>query len=267
MTHDDWERLPRVVQHPLAIAHNMPNAILASAGKGSVQNRGLKYKCEATTLEGFIQQLAVGYVARRYFFYVSGRVPRRLAPGEHDTRLLNKFDVARSKWSRYRRTKRQGPDGRPLGNVQYLRFRDFWVLLATAGHHRFFQEHTQATSEGVDAVRQYKDVRRTPLVFGGYSIGHCNKLSVRISRQAYRELKDHFLQLAQAYRTTDRLEQEFRRSPFEPYGGVTRQMFAVLRAVNRQRKTAGLPPVPPSCVRVKRRAVKPFAEPIYQLAA
>lgn len=232
-----------------------------------VRNWSVNYRCEATTLEGFVQQLAVGYIARRYFFYVCGRVPQRLTAQEHDRRLLAKFGVAISKWSRYRRTKRVGPDGRPLANVQYLRYSDFWVLLATAGHHRFYAEHIQSDARGLIAIRQYKDVRLTPIVFGGYSISHNGKASVRISRQAYRELKDHFLKLATKNPTTDRLEREFRRSPFEPYGGVTRQMFAVLKAVNRVRRTAGLRTVPRSCVRVKRQAVKPFEPVSIQLAA
>ncbi len=231
---------------------------------------GSGYKWEATSLEGFVQQLAVGYVARRYFFYVSGQVPGRLSPQEHDRRILEKFDVAHSKWSRYRRTKRTGPNGRPLANVQYLRFSNFWVLLATTGYHRFFREHEQFGDDGINRLCQYSDVRETPIAFGGYSIGHNGKASVRISRTAYRELKGHLLQQATASRSTELLEREFNRSPFEPYGGVTRQMFAALRAVNKVRKRAGMRPVPNQCIRVKRKAVKPF-EPFesdfYRLAA
>jgi len=226
-----------------------------------------RYRWEATSLEGFIQQIAVAYVARRYFFYVSGKVPHRLNVAEHDQRMLQKFEVARSKWSRYRRTKRTGPDGRPLANVQYIRYRDFWVLLATSGYHRFFQEHQQPGLDGIKTIGQYKDARETAIVFGGYSIRHKGRTSVRMSRHAYRELKQHFLNLATASRSTQRLEREFRRSPFEPYGGVTLQMFAVLRAVNRARKRAGLTRVPNDCVRVRRKAVKPFEKRIYRLAA
>ena len=82
-----------------------------------MQPRSPNYKWEATSLEGFIQQLAVAYIARRYFFYVSGCVPGRLSTPEHDRRMVKKFDVARSKWSRYRRTKRTGPDGRPRNSA------------------------------------------------------------------------------------------------------------------------------------------------------
>lgn len=127
------------------------------------------YRWNATTLEGFVQQLAVAYVARKYFFYVTGWVPQRLTAAEHDERMLAKFDVARSKWSRYRRKQRRGPDGFPLANVQYLRYRNFWVLLSTAGHHRFFDEHSRTNVRG--GKRQYVDVREQPICFGGYSIG------------------------------------------------------------------------------------------------
>jgi hypothetical protein len=99
-------------------------------------------------------------------------------------------------------------------------------------------------------------------------VGHRNgKASVRIELRAYRQLKDHYLKLATDIRSTEMLEQEFQHAPFEPYGGVTRQMFAIQRAVNRSRRVAGLLPVSRECVRVKRRAIKPFEVKIYQLAA
>jgi hypothetical protein len=216
------------------------------------------YKWEATTLEGFIQQLAVGYVARGYFFYVTGRVPKRISAAEHDRRLIAKFDVAKSKWSRYRRKLRLGPDGRPLANVQYLRYRDFWVLLATAGHHRFFTEH-EGRNGLQPLTRQYRDVREAPITYGGYSVSWRGRASVRISPSAYSDLKAHFLHLA-VKESRNSLEREFSRAPFEPYGGVTRQMFAILRAVNRVRRTAGLPLVPRLSIRVKRQVVRPFDE-------
>lgn len=219
----------------------------------------LKYKWEATTLEGFIQQLAVAYIARGYFFYVSGYVPKRISAAEHDQRMLAKFDVAKSKWSRYRRRKQRGSDGRPLANVQYIRHGDFWVLLATAGHHRFFTEHKKFDEMQWQMIRQYRDVREAPISYGGYSLSWRGRATVRISPQAYRDLKAHFLHLA-AKESRNSLEREFSRAPFEPYCGVTRQMFAILRAVNRVRRTAGLPLVPRASIRVKRQVVKPFDE-------
>ena len=218
-----------------------------------------RYRWNATTLEGFVQQLAVAYIARGYFFYVTGFVPERISAAEHDGRLLAKFDIVQSKWSRYRRKLRTGAAGRQVASVQYLRYRDFWVLLATAGEHRFFQEHQKQLAKPWLVERQYRDVREVPIVFGGYSVSWRGRVSVRMSPEAYRELKTHFLHLA-AKETKDSLEWEFRRAPFEPYGGVTRQMFAILRAVKRVRRTAGLPLVPRASIRVRRRVVKPFAD-------
>jgi hypothetical protein len=215
------------------------------------------YKWEATTLEGFIQQLAVGYVARGYFFYVTGLVPKRISAMEHDRRLLTKFDVARSKWSRYRRRRRLGSDGRPLANVQYLRHDSFWIMLATHGEHRFFAEHEGRDGKSLCTERQYRDVRESPIVYGGYSVSWRGRTSIRISPRAYNELKSHFLYIA-TRETVATLEREFRFAPFEPYAGVTRQMLSILRAVNRARKTAGLPVVSRESVRVRRQVVRPF---------
>jgi hypothetical protein len=231
----------------------------AEETRGTLTTQKPKYKWEATTLEGFIQQLAVAYIARGYFFYVSGHVPKRISAAEHDQRMLAKFDVAKSKWSRYRRRKQRGSDGRPLGNVQYIRHGDFWVLLATAGHHRFFTEHKKFDEIQRQLIRQYRDVRETPITYGGYSVSWRGRASVRIGLQAYRDLKAHFLHLA-AKESRNSLEQEFGRAPFEPYAGVTRQMFAILRAVNRVRRTASLPLVRRASIRVKRQVVKPFDE-------
>ena len=149
--------------------------------------------------------------------------------------------------------------GRQLANVQYLRFRNYWVLVATAGEHRFFEAHRTTGGERLLVEPQYRDVREMPITFGGYSVSWRERVSIRISPSAYRELKASFLQLA-TVEAKNFIEREFRRSPFEPYGGVTRQMFAILRAVNRVRRTAGLPLVSRTSIRVRRRVVKPFAD-------
>jgi hypothetical protein len=220
------------------------------------------YRCVATTLEGFVQQLAVAYVARRYFFYVTGRVPARMAATEHDRRLLAKYDVALSKWSRYRRRRRASEQGQRAASVQYLRYGQFWVLLATAGEHRFFHEHQGSISDkGRVPRRQFHDVRERPISFGGYSIGWRKRVTIRIAPRVYRELRKHFLDMALATYATGRLEREFQAFPYESYAGVTRQMLAIFRAVNRRRRTAGLPGVPRERLPFGRRAIRPFDEP------
>lgn len=222
-----------------------------------MQNEKPNYKWKATTLEGFIQQLAVAYVARGYCFYVTGSLPARMSADEHDRRMLAKFDIAMSKWSRYRRRRREVPGGRQVASVQFLRHEKFWVLLATHGEHRFFVEHA-GLSDGQRVLKpQYRDIREQSIRYGGYSISSGKRVSVHMSERAYRELKLYFVDIALGT-SRQSLEREFNRAPFEPYGGVTRQMFAILRAVNRVRKTAGLQLVSRDCIRVRRRAVRPF---------
>src|SRR3954463_15579288 len=92
----------------------------------------MEYRCVATSLEGFVQQLAVAYIAHGYYFYVTGFVPEGKDPEAIDRKLLDKYGIRLSKFSRYRR--------KALGqaSIQYLRFERFFVLIATHGKHLFF---------------------------------------------------------------------------------------------------------------------------------
>src|SRR5215475_6096161 len=94
----------------------------------------MEYRCEATSVAGFVQQLAVAYVGRGYFFYVRGEIPERKDPRAVDEKLITKYGIAIGKTARARR-KAAG-----FANVQYIRFRQSFVLLATPGKHRFFEE-------------------------------------------------------------------------------------------------------------------------------
>jgi hypothetical protein len=137
-------------------------------------------------------------------------------------------------------------------------------MLATHGEHRFFAEH-ESKSGSLRAIdRQYSDVREKPIVYGGYSVAWRHRTSVRISPQAYKELKAHFLDIA-TKESVAALEREFSCAPFEPYAGVIRQMFSILRAVNRARRVGGLRPVPRESVRVRRQVVRPFANYSFEL--
>lgn len=71
------------MQRASAAEHNKQNVGWAGRARElqtPMQNETLNYKWKATTLEGFIQQLAVAYVARGYYFYVTGSVPSRIPP-------------------------------------------------------------------------------------------------------------------------------------------------------------------------------------------
>jgi hypothetical protein len=204
----------------------------------------MRYRCEAVSVEGFIQQLAVAYVARGYFFYVTGRIPSRKDPHRVDEKLVERYHVELSRWARARR-KRSGQ-----ANVQYLRHLDFFVILATHGDHPFFEAERG----------NVRDVRRVAIKYAGYAVGfRGGHVQVRMDLTQYRELRAWFEEEA-TRRSAGQLARAFYDLPFEPYYLIRRQEFNILRAVNRRRKAAGLPLVPKECIWLKRRPVKPFGE-------
>lgn len=197
---------------------------------------------EATSLEGFIQQLAVSCVGKGYVHYVTGRIPDPKEPRAIDAKFAAKYGLGLSKWSRCRR-KRAG-----LANVRYLRFERFFVLIATNGVHAFFEEE----AGGI------RDCRRVPIKFGGYAVSSKNgRVHVRIEREQYNLLKAYVLDLA-VRRRAETLERLIGSLPFEPYAPVRRQLLNLVRAVNKARKVAGFDALDYSCVRMKRRIVRPF---------
>jgi hypothetical protein len=204
----------------------------------------MEYLHEARSVEGFILQLAVSYVAHGYFHYAAGSVPEGKDPRSVDEKLLRLYDVPISKWARARR-KRAG-----LGNVQYLRHDRFFVLLGTEGPHEFKQREG-----GI-----LRDLRERPVHYAGYSVsfrgGHA---SVRIALAEYKCLKAYLLDLAPK-RSVESLMREFASLPFEPYAGVRRQLLNLHRAVNRRRQEGGFEELPFTCLRLRRRIVKPFNE-------
>jgi hypothetical protein len=225
----------------------------------------MQYHCEATSIEGFIQQLACCYLPHGYCFHVSGWVPERKDPRVVDAKLLAKYGIAISRQSRARR-KLQG-----LPNFHYLRHGQLFVLLATHGHgqHEFFAEEGE----------RIRDLRHLPFHGWGYSVtyrpgdflrkSHPDEpprvddawhTRVQIGRETYRNLKSHFLEIS-LRRSVEQLGREFYTVPFEPYAPVRQQMLNILRQVNEVRKRAGMGLLPWSVLRYRRHIVKPF-EPV-----
>ncbi len=209
---------------------------------------GNRYRCEAVSVVGFVQRLAVDLIQHGHLFYVTGTVPERKDPRALDNKLIERYGLQISKWSRARR-KAAG-----IASVQYLRHERFFVLIATKGRHDFFE-----------AESNVQDIRRKPIRFAGYSISYRQgvdrrfHVSVRIAPDEYLKLKSCMLGLA-CHRRTEKLITEFQGLPFEPYAPVRRQLLNILRAVNRARTEAGFEPVPVSALRLRRRIVKPFGE-------
>ena len=188
------------------------------------------YRCVATTAEGFVQQLAVSYIVHGYWFYALGSVPGHKDPEAVDQKLIAAYGIDISKWARARR-KRAG-----LANVHYLRFERTFVLIATKGEHKFFEEE------------RYRDVRRDSIHFAGYSIGYKRDgggkwhASVRIHPDTYRELKAYFLEMASRRKPAE-LIRELSAIPYARFAPVRAQLLCIVRAVNEMRELAGLEPV------------------------
>jgi hypothetical protein len=209
----------------------------------------MAYRCEAPTIEGFVQQLAVSYVAHGYYFYVTGILPEGKDPRVVDEKLIRKYGTDVSKFARARR-KAGGQ-----ANVQYIRHKRFFVLVATHGRHTFFAN----TDEGGEG-RRIRDLRRVPIKFASYSIGfRAGHAHVRIEEQTYRDLKSYFLEVA-VRRSRTSLERSIASLPFEPYAPVRSQLFGLLRQVNRARSVAGLELLSTECLPVRRRIYRPFAD-------
>lgn len=208
----------------------------------------MEYRCVTTSVEGFVQQLAVAYITHGYWFYVAGEIPEGKDPTAVDAKLIERYGIAISKWTRCRR-KKQG-----LANMQYLRHERFFVLLATKGRHNFFER--ESTS--------FRDIRRVPIRFAGYSIG-CRKgrdgrwhASVRIQSQHFLTARSYLTDLA-LRRSLKDLASALSNSIAEPYAPVRLQLRTLQRDINGKRETAGLESLARDSLRLRRRIVKPFA--------
>lgn len=214
----------------------------------------MRYRAEATSLEGFVQQIACCYLRHGYWFYVTGHIPAHKDAVTIDRKLIEKYGIDVSESTRARR--------KQLGraNLQYIRFGRLFAILATKGEHEFF-----AIESG-----SIHDIRHTPLKIGGYSISyrrggrkrsgdkdHTWHAHVEIDRRHYLELKARLLDLA-THRSAENLALEFYRIPYEPYAPIRRQLLNIWRAVNLARRAAGFSRIPVEVIPLRRRIVRPF---------
>ena len=223
----------------------------------------MKYRCEAASIPGFVQQLASCYLPHGYWFHVSGWIPKQKDYEAVDEKLLAKYGIGLSRQSRARR-KQVG-----IANIHYLRHRQQFLLLATHGHHPFYDDEGDNT----------RDARKVPIKFAGYSItvkrGNFKKkatpnsqaipdnkyrVRVRIDEESYRDLLAYFLDIAQR-RTAVQIADDLYHVPYEPYAPVRQQMLRILRLVNQSRKAAGLETLGYDVLRYRRKIVRPF-EPV-----
>ena len=114
-----------------------------------------------------------------------------------------------------------------------------------------------------------RDVRKQPIRIGGYAVSSRRdgselrrgverwRAHVRIDRQTYVQLRDFYLEAA-LRRTRAELEQDLHALPFEPYAPVRRQLLGLVRKINERRKVGALLPLRSSCLRFRRKQVRPF---------
>jgi hypothetical protein len=219
----------------------------------------MQYRYITNSVEGFIQQLAGRYLADGYWFYKSGRIAQRRDVGDVDRMFLRQYGIGASRISRQRR------QAVGIASMHYLRCERFYVLLATEGHHPFY-----------DNEQDIRDARRVSIRFGGYSVRvdrsieslvgiRCRtsdqqgdwQVFVEIEPRLFVATRRRLVEMA-CESSTIELEQEFSRLPFQPYRPVQQQKLDILWKVNRVRKDVGLESVDPDCLRVRRRIVRPF---------
>ena len=224
------------------------------------RSAGMEYRCVATSVAGFVQQLVSCYLPHGYWFYVSGFIPPGKDPPAVDEKLAAKYGIGMSRSSRARR-KAVG-----IANVHYIRHEQRFLLLATHGFHPFYE----------DEAKNIRDVRRVPIKFEGYSISVAKggflrkangsapairdpkwRVRVQIEAELYKGLRAYFEDIA-LHRTSRQLGAELADLPFEPYAPVRRQLLNLVRYINQRRATANRKPISFSVLRYRRRIVRPF---------
>lgn len=214
------------------------------------------YPHRFTNIHVFVQRVADNMVKYGNFKYVTGVIPDHRDPLEVDAKILSKYGIAVSRWTRARR-KTKG-----LACVHYARHQRFFVMFAPDKGRGQSPWHELEEWSSERQVRtkgsRILDIRRKPLVHGGYSISfkHCSAtgrghVAVRIHPCEYRALKSYFLHLAK-HRSVENLSREFRLFPFEPWAGVRMQRWNIFQAVNAARKRAGFEQVDSKVLRTTR---------------
>jgi hypothetical protein len=214
----------------------------------------MPYRAVATSVDGFVQQIACSYLRHGYWFYVIGTIPADKDPIAVDQKLIAKYGIDVSESTRIRR-KKAG-----IANLQYIRHERLFVILATKGKHRFFDEESN----------RIRDIRSVPIRYAGYSISYRRggrkkdgsrddkwHSHVAIDRTQYLELRSWFTEMA-LRENPSKLGLAFYNLPIAPYAPVRRQLLLMLRAVNQIRRIAGKSQLPTEVLPLKRRVVRPF---------
>ncbi len=199
----------------------------ASEACRSTRQGGSNYCCVCASPGGFLRKLAISYVSHGYLCYATGTVADKFDPSAVDSSIVERYQLGLSKDQRYR-LKARGE-----ANIQYLRHKRFYVLLATKGEHTFFQREN------------YFDFRKKPLHFQCYLVSFVNsRVSVLLDGDMFKTLRAYSLEVGK-HRAKQSAEELIRKefSRFEPYAGVKTQFLSITREVNQARKLSGFKPI------------------------
>ena len=213
-----------------------------------------EYHYDTLSIDGFLSQLVRYITQGGHYFYIRCLVPEHKDPHAIAAKLLTRYGIRRKRWQRKRRN---------LKNAASIHFlmhgRLFVIILSKGRHDQFYADH------GGNVL----DIRRTALKAFGYSIRYSiptgqsrPKVSIRLDQDTYRQLKSHMLTIAtwDSYGDPQRIQNEFRRLPYQSYQPVYQQLFGIGRAVNRARQRRGFLPIDLKCIRRERHLQKVFAE-------
>jgi hypothetical protein len=181
------------------------------------------------------------FVTKGYHFHIWGRVPDDQTGEQLDATMARKHPtILLSLPAKRQRFKRHGES-----RLQYLRFQNHWLILATHGYGPFWQSEEKN-------IRKHEGKNARPIIFWGYSLSYRNgKFHARIRTEELKRLRKFFLDVA-ARRDLPWWREKLWNLPFEPYAPVLRQVGGLVRRVNKVRQTAGLEKIPESYIRVRR---------------
>ena len=234
----------------------------------------MKYRYEATSVTGFIQQVACNYLPHGFWYFVQGQIPENKDPLAVDEKLIKKYGIDISRQSRWRR-RRKGQRA-----FHYIRFERHFLLLATKGHHRLFEEEDWKDCSGTPGNGDSSP--RSRITMFGYSLsvrqGHFCRLEkgqepalpdekmrvrVQVARPVFLDWKGYFVERAKSA-SVERLAKEIYCWPYEPYAPIRRQANSIVVAVNEQLRQRGYRKaerlVAAEVVRYRRNVVSPFCD-------
>lgn len=184
----------------------------------------MQYDYAVLTLGHFLKRIAIDYMRYGYVRWVMRSIPLERDPKAVDIKLIKTYGVTQCRTRRLR-LKRQG-----LAVIQYVRWGNTFVLLATQGEHELFSK-----------LCSY-DARSTPLHIECYSIGVVgNKAVVKVRLQVWEKVCQRFEKMA--LYNHDIVEGRLNALSFYRFPGVVHQLYQLTRTVNQRRRVAGLPRV------------------------